>query len=195
MKRILFLFILFLGVSCNSKDQWIDDINDQVKEYNRNAELAEEEYLVDSGTSTAIFVAPYKEQNGIRKTVYRHMRTEVMYFERHIFFRGDTIIYEHHVGIAPRLVEAEGRGVKASNYAIFNKQSFFKNKEAGKQYRQQTLVEEFVPKDSVLSIVKDLDIEESFLYLKDYLEINNYLKDIAAFERIEEWPKAILWIM
>ena len=186
MKRFLFLTILVLGFSCNSKDQWVDDLNNAVKEYNKNAELEEKEYLVDSGTSTAIFIAPYKEQNGIRKTVFRHMRTEVMYFERHIFFKGDDIIYEHHMGIAPRLVSAEGRGVKASNYLIFNKQSFFKNNEVGKQFRQQQVVDEFVNKDSVLSIVQSLDIEESFLYHEDYLEIKNYLNDIQALERIEE---------
>ncbi|MBO0321691.1 hypothetical protein J0X14_05245 [Muricauda sp. CAU 1633] len=185
MKHTLFFFILILGFSCNSKDQWVDDLNNSVKAYNKNAELEEKEYLVDSGTSTAIFVAPYKEQNGLRKTVFRHMRTEIMYFERHIFFEGDDIVYEHHMGIAPRLVN-EGLGVKASNYLIFNKQSFFKDDAVGKQYRQQKLVEEFVGKDSVLPIVQNLDIEESFLYHEDYLEIKNYLKDIEALERIEE---------
>ena len=186
MKRILCLAILFLGLSCNSKYQWVDDLNNSVKAYNKSAQLEEEEYLVDSGTSTAIFIAPYKEQNGIRKTVFRHMRTEVMYFERHIFFKGDDIVYEHHMGIAPRLVNEQGGGVKASNYLVFNKQSFFKNNEVGKQFRQQQVVDEFVNKDSVLSIVQNLDIEESFLYHEDYLKIKNYLNDIQALERIEE---------
>ena len=186
MKHILFLITLFLGLSCNSRYQWVDDLDSRIKAYDRNAKLQEEEYQVNSGTSTAIFIAPYQEQDGIRKTVFKHTRTEVMYFERHVYFQGEAIVYEHHVGIAPRLVKEDDQVLKTSDYMIFNKRSFFKNDEVGKRYGQQKLIEEFVPKDSVAQIIEGLAIEESFLYRVNYLEIKNYLKDILALQRVKK---------
>ncbi|MER3374466.1 MAG: hypothetical protein RIM83_07480 [Allomuricauda sp.] len=186
MKRLLFLTILFLGLSCNSRYEWVDDLDSKIKAYDKSAQPEEKEYEVNSGTSTGIFVAPYKEQNGIRKTIFRHMRAEVMYFERHIYFQGEDIVYEHHVGIAPRLVKEEDKVLKTSKYMIFDKKSFFKNDAVGKRFGRQKVIDEFIPKDSVISVLKNLTIEESFLYKENYLEIKNYLNDIQALERIEE---------
>lgn len=186
MKRILFLTILFLGLSCNSRYEWVDDLDSRIKAYDKTAQPKEEAYQVNSGTSTAIFIAPYQEQNGIRKTVFRHTREEVMYFERHIYFEGKDVVFEHHVGIAPRLVKEEDKVLKTSKYMIFDKKSFFKNDAVGKRFGQQKVVDEFIPKDSVQSILKNLAVDESFLYKENYLEIKNYLKDIMALQRVKE---------
>ncbi len=186
MKSIFFLIILFLGFSCNSRYQWVDDLDSEIKAYDKNAQLEEEEYQVNSGTSTAIFIAPYKEQNGLRKTVFRHTREEVMYFVRHIYFEGKDIVFEHHAGIAPRLIKEEGQIVKTSDYMVFNKHSYFKNDKVGKRFGQQKLIDKYVSKDSVPHVIKNLGVEESYLYHEDYLEIKNYLKDILALQRIEE---------
>lgn len=186
MKHVFFLAILFLGLSCNSRYEWVDDLDSRIKAYDKGAQLQKEEYKVNSGTSTAIYVAPYKEQNGIRKTVFRHTREETMYFERHIYFEGENIVYEHHVGIAPRLVKEEDKVLKTSKYMIFDKKSFFKNDEVGKRFGRQKVIDEFIPKDSVSSVLQNLTIEESFLYRENYLEIKNYLKDILALQRVKE---------
>ena len=186
MKRFLFFTILFLGLSCNSRYKWVDDLESKIKAYERSAQLQEEEYQVNSGTSTAIYITPYQERNGIRKTVFRHTRKGVMYFERHIYFEGKDIVFEHHVGIAPRLVKEKDKVLKTSKYMIFDKNSFFKNDAVGKRFGQQKVIDKFIPKDSVQSVLKKLTVDESFLYKENYLEIKNYLKDITALQRVEE---------
>lgn len=185
MKRILFFASLLLACSCSDKYQWVEDLKMEIQAYDRNAQLVEEPYSVDSGTSTSIFIAPYGEKNGLRKIVFSHMRVGVMYFERHIYLKQDNVVFEHHMGIAPRLVKQQSGGVKTSDYLVFNKQSFFKDSAIGKRFRQQQLINEYKPKDSVLSILKSLNVEESHLYEEDYLEIKNYLKDVTTLDRVE----------
>ncbi|WP_036379915.1 hypothetical protein [Muricauda sp. MAR_2010_75] len=186
MKRIFFLIPLILGIACNSRYEWVDDLDRSIKAYDKNAQPVEEAYQVNSGTSTSIFIEPYQAHDGIRKTIFRHARTEVMYFERHIYQQGEDIVYEHHVGTAPRLIKEEGQIVKTSDYMVFNKHSYFKNDKVGKRFGQQKLIDKYVPKDSVPHAIKNLKVEESYLYHEDYLEIKNYLKDILALQRVEE---------
>ncbi|UOY05157.1 hypothetical protein L0P88_14520 [Muricauda sp. SCSIO 64092] len=186
MARIFpLVFCLFLCFSCNPELQWKEDILQEVIAYDGQAQELKAEYPVDSGSSTAILIKPYREGNGLQKTVFRHIREGYIYFERHIYFKGERVLYAHYIGVAPRIAKQNGKVSGSSDFLLFSKQYFFEREGIGIRRSRQLISEQFKPKDSVLPLLKEVIPEETKIYREEYLEINNYFREVMSLEELK----------
>ena len=181
-KGILFLSIFFL--SCNSEEIWVSQVLNEIITYDKETNHLEEEFNLDSGSSTAIWMQPFEERNGLRKTVFRHYNPGLMYFERHIYFKGDEVVYALFVGESPRIVKSQSGNAESDDFLLFSKQYFFKNQSTGVLKKRQRISTEFVEKDSILKVIAEPKTEIRKINSEDYQEISKYLNEVLSLERL-----------